>query len=124
MSKRYGRKQKFAHRTLIAELVARLSRESTAHMYRPGAGVPELESIARVVGYSVTEYGGHGQRIERSATVMVEAIEAVYEMVRNQTPVQFMGKQYIIINGQYDAEYRLAVLGGPTHCELELVGVA
>lgn len=123
MSKRYGRKRKFKHRKLIAELGARLSRESTAHMYLPGPGVPELEKIARVVVYGVTEYGGSGQIIERSATVTVETIEAVYEMIRNQNTVQFMGKQYTIVNGRYDAPHQYAVVAGPSYCELELTGV-
>ena len=124
MAKRYGRKQKQAHRILIRDLTGRLFHESTACMYLPGDGVPDLASVARVVDYTVSESGGHGRMIERSATVTVEAIEVVYEMIRNQTPVQFQGKQYIIVNGQYDVHYDLAVWGGPAHCELELMGVA
>lgn len=131
MAQRYGRKQKRAHRAKIAELTerlrcvtVRLERESTERMYLSRGDEPNLGDLAHVTEYSVTELGGVGMMIERNATVTVEAIEAVYEMVRNQTPVQFMGKQYVIVNGQYDAEYRFAVLGGPSHCELELVGIA
>lgn len=121
MAKRYGRKQKFKHRKLIAELIARLSYESTVHVYLPGDGMPELESIAHVVGYSVTEYGGHGQMIELSATVTVEAIGAVHELYRDRTTVQFMGKQYIVVNGTLGPG---VYTSGPDHLELELVGVA
>ena len=123
MSKRYGRKQKAQHRAKIAELTRRLDTESTANLYLPG-DVPDLESLARVVGYSVTERGGHGKRIERNATVTVEAIAGMYELVKDQQMVQFQGKQYVVINGSYDTHYRLATMGGPSHAELELVGVA
>ena len=123
MSKRYGRKQKAKARAKIAELTARLGRESTAHMYLPG-DVPDLESLARVVRYRVTEDGGVGQMIERSATVTIEAIAGMYELVKDQQVVQFKGSRYIVVNGSYDAHYRLATMGGPSHAELELVGVA
>ncbi len=121
MSKRYGRKQKAAHRAKIAELTARLGRESTAHMYLP-ADVPELTSYARVVGYSVTESGGAGQMIERSVTVTIEITnQNIHEMARNQCPVQFMGKKYVIVNGTLRPGM---YMGGPEHYELELVGIA
>lgn len=121
MSKRYGRKQKQTHRILIKELVARLSRESTAHMSLP-ADAPELTSYARVVGYSVTEYGGHGQMTELSATVTIEITnQSIHEMARDQSPVQFMGKRYVIVNGTLGPGL---YMGGPEHYELELVGVA
>lgn len=123
MSKRYGRKQKIKAREKIAELTGRLDRESTAHMYLPG-DVPDLENIARVVNYSTTEDGGVGQMIERRATITVEMIEGVYDLVRNQIMVQFKGSQYVIVNAGYDVTYRYAVVGGPTYCELELMGVA
>lgn len=124
MAKRYGRKLKRAHRILINDLVRRLRFESTACLYLPGEGVPDLESLANVVSYRVTEDGGVGQRIERSATVTIEVTEAVLEMVRNRTLVQFQGRQYLIADAGYDAHYQYAVVTGPTHAELELVGVA
>ncbi len=122
MAQRYGRKQKRAHRETIANLVRRLSRESTAHMYRPGVGVPDLESYARVVGYSVKEYGGHGQMVESSATVTIEVTnQNIHEVARSRTPVQFMGRKYVIANGTMGPG---TYMGGPEHYELELVGVA
>lgn len=121
MSKRYGRKQKFKHRKMIAELVARLSRESTAHMYLP-ADAPELTSYAHVIGYSVTEYGGVDQMIELSATVTIEITnQNIHEMARNRSPVQFMGKKYVIVSGALGPGI---YMGGPEHYELELVGIA
>ena len=124
MSKRYGRKQKFKHRKLIAELVARLSRESTEHMYLPRGDEPNLEDLARVTEYSVTELGGASMMIEREAQVTVEEIKDIYELVRDQTPVQFQGKRYIIGNADYDVRTRFETFGGPVHCRLSLVGVA
>ena len=120
MAKRYGRKQKAKARAKIAELTRRLDTESTAHMYLPG-DVPSLESIARVLGYSVTEYGGHGNRIELSAALTVEATAGIIETVADRTPVQFMGKRYVVVNGNLSEG---AYVGGPEHLELELVGVA
>ncbi len=122
MSKRYGRNQKRAHRVKISKLVARLGRESTAHMYLPEDGVPELTDYACVVGYSVMEYGGHGQMVERRASVTIEVInQNIHEIAYNQTPVQFMGKQYVITNGTIGPG---TIMGGPEHYELELVGIA
>lgn len=119
MSKRYGRKQKQAHRILINDLVRRLSRESTVHMYRPGDGVPELISVAKVLAYRVTEDGSPAEMVYRSAYVTVMApCEGLMEMMQNRTPVQFMGHQYIIANGSYQPGME------DERVELELEGVA
>ena len=120
MAKRYGRKQRAQHRAKVAELTRRLDIESTMHMYLPG-DVPGLEGIARVLGYSVTESGGRGNRIELSATLTVEATAGIIETIADRTPVQFMGKQYIVVDGKMEQG---AYIGGPEHLELELVGVA
>ena len=119
MFKRYERNAE-RRRVKIAELTARLHQESTAHMYLPEDGVPELTDYAHVTEYSVTENGGVGRMIERSANVTMEINnQNIHEMARNQCPVQFMGKRYIITNGRMVMGY----MGGPDSYELELVGV-
>lgn len=124
MSKRYGRSQKRAHRVIISKLAARLARESTAHMYLPEDGVPELTDLARVIEYSVCEDGGVDYMVNRTANVTVVAIEDIYHLIMEQTVVQFMGTRYIIGNADYDVRTRFETYGGPSHCRLELVGVA
>lgn len=124
MSKRYGRKQKATARAKIAELTVRLEHESTERMYLPRGDEPNLGDLARVMEYSVTEMGGAGMMIEREASVVVEEIEDIYTLVRDQTPVQFQGKRYLIGNADYDVRTRFDTFGGPVHCRFSLVGVS
>lgn len=118
MAQRYGRKQKRAHRAKIAELTTRLGYESTAHMYLPSEGVPELTSYARVLDYRVTEDGSPAEVVYRSAYVTVAApCNDLMEMMHDRTKVQFMGHQYIIANGSYQPGMECE------RVELELEGV-
>lgn len=119
MARRYGRNQRRQHREEIAHLNKRLGVESTAHMYLPGDGVPELSSYARVLDYRVTEKGAPTEMVYQSAYVTIEApCNDLLEMMHNGTKVQFMGHQYIIANGSYQSGAELE------RVELELQGVA
>ncbi len=122
MSSRYGRKKRAAHRAEIAGLKQRISRESTAHMYLPGKGVPELTEYARVLDYRVTEEGAPGHLVECGAYVTVEApCDGLLTMMHEGTVIQFMGRQYIVAHGNYSpAIYH----GGEERVEIELRGVS
>lgn len=116
MSKRYGRNQKRAHRATIAHLTHRLAMESTACMYLPEEGVPDLESFVHVMDWSVTEDGSRTGPVYHSASVVVAVSNPdLMELLYNQTKVQFKGTQYVIANSSF--HHHMAQI------ELQLTGV-
>jgi len=119
MSNRYGRKQLAARRIKIAELMTRLSRESTVNLYLPGVGVPELESVARVIDWRVSEEGSEYGMVERHGYLTVLApSQKLLDMMHNRTTVQYKGTKYIIASGSYQVGMECE------RVELELMGVA
>jgi hypothetical protein len=121
MSKRYGRKQKAAHRAEIAHLKGRLERESTEHMYLPHGDETDLESIAHVVEWREEEDGSHNGMVYRTAWVVVDGpADALLDIYYNQGVVQFKGRRYTVTKGNYTPPENIA---GLQRVEIELVGI-
>lgn len=117
MAQRYGRKRRAAHRAEIAQLKERLAHESTHHMYLPDENTPDLESVAVVVDYRISEEGSLYGRIERHAHITAQApSKSLLNMFHNQRKIQFRGTQYMITAGNYGP-------GLESRIDLDLVGV-
>ncbi len=96
MSSRFGRNQKRALGREIADLKARLLRESTAHAYIPFLRDKELAHL-NVLDFSETENGGAGMRIERHLTLEIDhkSYKDVVRLANDCLPVQFRGRRYL-----------------------------
>ena len=96
MSKRFGRKQKRASQQRIAELEARLRKESIHHLYIPHGDEEEID-FDRITGFHETVSAQEGDQVRRELEIEVWNIDyaLVERIYHDQIPVTYRGVRYV-----------------------------
>lgn len=102
MAKRYGRKQRRAHRERIAYLENRLRHESTADLYLCDESDVDFENFLRVLRFRETEYGDTSIFVEREAEVVVIADKGLHDMIMDGVHFAFRGHRYAVTSCAVD----------------------